>query len=112
MIKFADFQKLDIRIGKVLRVEKVEGTDKLYKLEIEFGPSINSGQPLQVIAGLADKFSAKELKDQLFPFVVNLEPAKIRGLESQAMILAVEDENKNLALLKPSCDLKPGSKIV
>lgn len=111
MIKFEDFQKLDIRIGKVISVEKVEGTDKLYKLEVDFGPSINSGHR-QVIAGLADKFSEEELEDQLFPFVINLEPAKIRGLESQAMILAAEDKQKNLALLKPSHDIEPGARIV
>lgn len=107
MIKFEDFQKLDIRIGKVIEVLKVENADKLYKLQVDFG-----SEKKQVVAGIADKFSEDELKDQLFPFVVNLEPVKIRELDSEAMILVVEDESKNLALLKPTHDLTPGSKIV
>jgi methionine--tRNA ligase beta chain len=107
MIKFDDFQKLDIRIGKITKVEKVENADKLYKLQVDIGD-----EKRQVIAGIADRFSESDLVDQLFPFVINLEPAKIRGLESQAMILVAEDKQKNLALLKPSKDLKPGSKIV
>jgi methionyl-tRNA synthetase len=107
MIKFNDFQKLDIRLGKVSSVEKIESADKLYKLEVDFGQ-----EKRQVIAGIADQIPPEELEKQLFPFVVNLEPVQIRGLESQAMILVAEDENKNLALLYSSKDLKPGSKIV
>ncbi|MFC1656933.1 methionine--tRNA ligase, partial [Patescibacteria group bacterium] len=76
-------------------------------------PSTSSGQEKrQVIAGIADKFSEKDLKNKLFPFVFNMEPAQIRGHESQAMILVAEDESENLALLEPSTDIKPGSKIV
>ncbi|MFH1749485.1 MAG: hypothetical protein ABH837_01125 [bacterium] len=129
MIKYNDFQKLDIRIGKVTEVLKVENADKLYKLQVDFGKDasahsvgstsslqVSSGQAgsghKQVIAGIADKFSESDLRDKLFPFVFNMEPAKIRGLESQAMILVAEDESKNLALLLPSKDIKPGSKIV
>ncbi len=107
MIKYDDFQKMDIRLGKILDVEKVENADKLYKLQVDF-----ISEKRQVVAGIADKFSESELKDKLFPFVFNMELVEIRGVESQAMILVVEDELENLALLMPSKDLKPGSKIV
>ena len=123
MIKYSDFQKLDIRIGKVVEVLKVENTDKLYKLQVDFGSDpltrsdgsgkAGSGQvKKQVIAGIADKFSKSDLQNKLFPFVFNMEPTKIRGIESQVMILVAEDELENLALLQPSKDIKPGSKIV
>jgi methionyl-tRNA synthetase len=107
VINFEDFQKVDIRIGKVLSVEKVADSNKLYKLVVDFGSKLGERQ---VVSGLSDRITTKELKDGSFPFVVNIEPAIIMGLESQAMILVAED-GKELGLLRVSKDLTPGSKI-
>lgn len=82
IIKYPDFEKLDIRIGKILSAEKVEGADKLLKLEVDFG-----SEKRQIIAGIAPYFRPEELAGIQCPFLVNLEPRKLRGLESQGMIL-------------------------
>lgn len=102
IIKFSDFSKLDIRIGKILSAEKIEGADKLLKLEIDFG-----GEKRQVVAGLAEFFEAENLIGKEVPVIVNLEPRKLKGLESQGMILVVDEEKP--VLLVPEKEVKPGS---
>ena len=103
-IKFSDFEKLDIKIGKILSVEKVEGADKLLKLEVDFG-----GERKQILAGLAEFFEVKNLIGKQVPVIVNLEPRKIRGLESQGMILVVDAEKP--VLLVPEREVESGSKV-
>lgn len=92
-ISFEDFEKLDIRICKILSVEKVEKADKLYKMEIDTGIDKRI-----VVSAIADKIPDNRLLGQLMPFVLNLEPRKIRGIESTAMIFGfaelVNDSNK------------------
>lgn len=110
MISFDDFKKVEIKIGKVISAESVEGSDKLVRLMVDFGPSVNSGsnEPRQVISGIAKLYKPRDLVGKLFPFVTNLEPRKIIGLESQAMILAIGDE---AVLLKPLKKVPVGSVI-
>ncbi|MBI2074218.1 MAG: methionine--tRNA ligase, partial [Candidatus Levybacteria bacterium] len=84
MITYEDFAKLDIRIGKVLSAEKIEETDKLLKLEVDFFQ-----EKRQIVSGIAQFYSPDDIIGKEFPFIFNLEPRVIRGVESQGMILAV-----------------------
>lgn len=96
-ISFEEFEKLDIRICKILSVEKVEKADKLYKLEIDTGIDKRV-----VVSAIAQSFSEKDLLDQHLPFVLNLEPRKIRGIESTAMIILGETvQSKKLFMVSP-----------
>lgn len=84
-ISFDDFNKMDIRVCKIISVEKVEKTDKLYKMQIETGIDTRT-----VVSAIADKIPVNQLLDQHLPFILNLEPIKIRGIESRAMIILAE----------------------
>lgn len=105
MITIDDLQKVEIKIGKILEVEEVEGSDKLYKLRVDFGEE-NSRQ---VLSGIKKFFEKDFLLNKQFTFITNLEPRKMMGLESQAMILATGDES--LALLAPTSEVKNGSQM-
>lgn len=106
MISFEDFKKLEIRIGKILSAEKIEGTDKLLKLEIDMGK-----ERRQLVAGLADSFSPRDLVGKEIPVLVNLKPRKIKRVESQGMILAV-DTDRRPVLLHPAEEVFPGSAVI
>jgi len=105
MINFEDFEKVDLRIGKIISAEKIAESEKLVKLEVDFGE-----EKRQVIAGIGKAYSAEELVNKTAVFVVNLEPRVMMGLESQAMILAVKDEN-NLSILVPEKEITLGTRI-
>lgn len=105
MITFADFKKLEIRIGKVLSAERVVGTDKLLKLEIGLGT-----EKRQLVAGMAEFFAPTHFVGKDVPVLVNLEPRKLRGIESQGMVLTVEANGKPVLLL-PEEEVPPGSII-
>jgi methionyl-tRNA synthetase len=101
-----DFAKIEMRLGTVLSVEAVEGADKLYKLSVDFGEE----NPRQILSGIREYVQPEDLLNKQFPFVTNLVPRKLRGLESQGMILAASDES-GLALLHPSKNLKNGTQL-
>jgi methionine--tRNA ligase beta chain len=111
-ISFDDFKKIDIRIGKILSVEKVEGSDKLLKLIVDFGEKEESGLPAgrQVIAGIAQYYTPEALVGKECPFAYNLAPRVLRGLESQGMILCPSD-NDSPVLLHPDKEINPGSSV-
>jgi len=88
-ISFDEFKKMDLRVGEVLKAEKVEGTDKLLKLEVDIGTEKRT-----MVAGVADTYSPEELEGKKIVVIVNLQPAVIRGIESQGMLLAAEIEGK------------------
>ncbi len=104
-ISFEDFQKLDLRIGKILKCEKVPKTMKLLRLEVDIGDEIR-----QIVAGMAEFFSPEELVDKLVVVVTNLEPRKIRGLVSDGMILAADLAGKPYFLTVEEY-IPPGSKV-
>jgi len=113
MITFEDFSKVQIRIGLIIEAEKVEGTDKLLKLQVDFGddPSASSGRlRRQIVSGIAEFYKPEQLIGKEFPFVVNLEPRTIRGVESQGMILAIGNNGK-IVLLKPQKKVPAGSNV-
>lgn len=105
LITIDKFSEVEIKIGKVLQAEKVENADKLIKLSVDFG-----GQTRQIISGIADFFEPSYLVGKEFPFVINLETKKLKGLESQGMILAIEDGDKPVLLI-PEKEVTPGSKV-
>lgn len=111
MITFNDFQKVEIKIGTILSAEKVEGSEKLLKLSVDFGEPA----PRQVVSGIAKTFrEPKKLVGKQFAFIANLEPRSIMGLESQAMILATHKFKKvgeEIILMKPSKKVANGSKL-
>lgn len=88
MINIEDLAKVEIKIGKILEVEEVEGSEKLYKISVDFGEE----NPRQVVSGIKKYFEKDFLLNKQFAFVTNLEPRKIMGLESQAMILATGED--------------------
>lgn len=104
MISYEEFSKLEIKIGKVLNVEKVEGTDRLLKFEFNFGDHKRT-----IIGGWALSYSDPSvLVGTQMPVLMNLEPRTIRGIESQGMILsAIKDEQPRA--LHPDIDVEPGA---
>jgi methionyl-tRNA synthetase len=105
MITIDDLQKVEIKIGKILSVEEIEGSEKLYKLEVDFGEE----NPRQVLSGIKKFFEKDFLLNKQFAFITNLEPRLMMGLESQAMILATGEET--LSLLTPTSEVKNGSQM-
>ena len=105
MATIEDFRNLDIRIGKVLVAERVEGTDKLIRLEIDFGT-----EQRQVLTAMAEFFEADHFVGKEIPVLLNIEPRTIKGLESQGMILAADIAGTPI-LIHPEKEVPPGSII-
>jgi methionine--tRNA ligase beta chain len=105
MVTFEDFKKLEIKIGKILFAERVEGTDKLIRLEIDLGT-----EKRQLIAGMAEFFESDYLIGKEIPILTNLEPRNFKEIESHGMILAVDIYGKPV-LLHPEKEVPPGSII-
>jgi methionyl-tRNA synthetase len=100
------FQQLDLRVAEILAAEKVEKADKLLKLKIRVG-----NEERQLIAGIALQYKPEELIGKKVVIVANLQPAKIRGLESQGMILAASTEDGKLAIIVPEREIASGAKV-
>jgi methionyl-tRNA synthetase len=113
IISYDDFAKIEIKIGEVLSVEIVEGADKLLKCMVNVGDIDEEGNPVprQILSGIREYIDdPQSLVGKKFPYVTNLAPRVIRGLESKGMILAASHDN-TLGLLVPSTDLPPGTKV-
>ncbi|MBI5742466.1 MAG: methionine--tRNA ligase subunit beta [Candidatus Niyogibacteria bacterium] len=113
MINYDDFKKVELKIGRVLAAERVEGSEKLLKLQVDDGTKAENGEaaPRQVIAGIGKKYAPEELVGQEIAFVANLEPRKLMGLESNGMILAAHDAEGLPVILNPGEEVPSGSKI-
>ena len=111
MISFDDFQKVEMRVAKVLEAVRVEGSDKLLKLKLDAGDKSETGEalPRQVIAGIGKSYEPDTLVGREIIIAANLEPRMLMGLESQGMILAGSDEG-GLKLISIE-GMKPGSII-
>lgn len=109
MIKYDDFSKLDLRVGTIEKIEDVEGADKLLKLEVNLGKEIGLRT---ILAGIKKYYSKDELKGKQIIVIANLEPRKMKGFESQGMLLAAfsSDETK-VILLSPEKGIENGSKV-
>lgn len=105
MATIDDFGKIEIRLGTVTEAELVPDTDKLIQLSVDFGDEIRT-----IVSGIAHKVSPEDMVGRQFPFITNLEPRTIRGVESNGMILAANNEEA-LALLSPTADMPPGTRV-
>ena len=103
---YKDFKKLDIKIGTIMSCEKVEGSDKLYRLKVDCGED----ELRQILSSLVDYYSAEELVGKVIPVIVNLKPAKIFGEMSYGMLLAAEIDDK-CVLLTTDKPIENGAKI-
>lgn len=110
MITIDEFKKVEMRAGKVLEAVPVEGSEKLLKLKVDFGPAFaqSSSEAKQVISGIAKFIAPEELVGTTCAFVTNLEPREIMGLKSEAMIMAISVEGI-FSLLKISENIPLGS---
>ena len=106
-IPYSDFEKLDLKVGKILDIKDHPKADKLYVLKINLGEE----SPRQILAGLKPYYKKEELLNKKAIFITNLEPRNIRGLESDGMILAADDSQGNVIFLTPEKNIKEGSKI-
>jgi methionyl-tRNA synthetase len=105
-IPFSDFEKLDIRVGTVIECIKVPKADKLLQFLIDDGISKRT-----IISGIAQWYKPEELVGKQVCFIANLEPRKLRGVESCGMLLSAENTDGSLSLIQPSVQVNPGSKV-
>ena len=105
-ISFKEFQRLDIRVGKVVEAKQIVGSRNLIRMIVDFGV-----EKMQSVAGLLQYYRPEELVDKKFAFLLNLERRKFMGVESQCMILAAEDDKGSVILIKPERDVEVGSRI-
>lgn len=105
-IPFEDFKKLDIRIGTIVAALRIEGSDKLLKLEVDFG-----NEKRQILAGIGKAYEPESLVGKQCPFVFNLASREMMGLASQGMILAADNGEGKPVLLHPDAQVPPGSII-
>jgi len=106
MINLEDFKKCDIRVATIISVDEIEGADKLYKLVVNCGDE----EPRQIVSGIKEFFEPDDLVGKQILIIANLEPRKLRGVESNGMILAAKDGD-TFALIVPEREIKPGSSI-
>ncbi|MBI3573568.1 hypothetical protein HY090_00775 [Candidatus Kaiserbacteria bacterium] len=105
-ISLDEFRRAEIKIGTVVSAERVPETDKLLRLEVDFG----EGSPRQILSGIAEYVRPEDLAGRQFPFITNLESRVIRGMASNGMLLAV-GEGDTFALLSPTRPVDDGSRI-
>jgi methionyl-tRNA synthetase len=106
-IAFDDFEKLDIRVGRILNCEKVKKADKLLKFTINDG----SGKDRTIVSGIAKYYQPEDLIGKDVCFIANLAPRMLKGIESQGMILSAENFDGNLSVTTTDREVKPGSEV-
>jgi methionyl-tRNA synthetase len=106
LIPIETFQQLDLRVVEILAAEKVPKADKLLKLSIRVG-----AEERQLVAGIAQHYQPEDLVGKKVVIVANLQPAKIRGIESQGMILAASTEDGKLAIVSPEREIASGARV-
>jgi methionyl-tRNA synthetase len=106
VIQYDDFAKLELKTGTVIACEKVEKADKLLKLEVDLGTEKRT-----IVSGIALHYKPEEVIGKQVIVVTNLAPRKMKGIESQGMILTAEDSDGKLQLLKPENNVAPGSNV-
>lgn len=106
IIKFEDWKKMDIRIGEVKEVEDHPNADKLYVMKVDVG----NNEVKRIVAGIKDNYKKEELVGKKIVVFCNLEPATLRGIKSEAMLLAAVD-NEDVVLVVPEKEIKNGAKI-
>jgi len=105
-VTFDDFSRMDIRTATILEAEKVPKTTKLLKLKIDTGLDIRT-----IVSGIAEHYDPEKIIGRQISIIANLEPRKIKGIESQGMILMAEDKDGKLVMVTPSENVSNGSTI-
>ena len=105
MASVKDLGKLDIRIGNVVKAERVPKSEKLLKLEVELAKERRT-----IVAGVAEHYRPEELVGKQVAIIINLEPAKLMGIKSDGMLLAAVEEGK-ISLLTVDKSVKPGARV-
>ncbi|WP_313384834.1 methionine--tRNA ligase [Chishuiella sp.] len=106
LISFDDFQKMDIRIGTILEAKKVEKADKLFELKVDTGMDIRT-----IVSGIAEHFTLEEIVGKQAMVLANLAPRKIRGIESQGMLLFADKEDGKLTFVNPEAETPNGVQV-
>ena len=104
-IAFPDFEKIDLRVGKVLEAEKVKKSKKLLKLQVEIGNEVRT-----IVSGISQYYEPEQMVGKNVVVVANLAPVKLMGIESFGMLLCASDGQGNLALVDPQ-NLASGSRV-
>jgi methionine--tRNA ligase beta chain len=105
-ISFEEFQKLDLRVGKILEANQIPGSRNLIKMTVDFGT-----EKRQAVAGLLQWYKPQDLVGKKCAFILNLQRRKLMGVESQCMIFAAEDDKSRVVILQPEKDIAEGSRI-
>lgn len=105
-IPFEEFQKLDLRIGKIVEANQIPGSRNLIRMIVDFG-----AEKRQAVAGLLQHYKPEELVGKKCAFILNLQRRKMMGVESQCMVFAAEDDEGHVVLLQPEKNIAEGSKI-
>ncbi len=105
-ISFEEFQKLDLRVGKIVGADQVPGSRNLIRMIVDFGI-----EKRQAVAGLLQYYKPEELVGKKCAFILNLQRRKLMGVESQCMIFAAEDEKDHVVVLQPEKEIAEGAKI-
>jgi methionine--tRNA ligase beta chain len=105
-IAFEEFQKLDLRIGKITEANRIPRSRNLMRIMVDFGT-----EQRQAVAGLLQWYQPEDLVGKKCVFILNLQKRMVMGVESQCMILAAEDDEGNVVVLQPDKDIAEGSKI-
>lgn len=102
-----EFQKADLRVGKIISVERVEGSEKLLKLQVDIGEAA----PRQILSGIAKAYTPENLTGKSVAIIANLDPRMMMGMESNGMLLAAHGEGGAPVIIQPAGDVAPGAKI-
>ena len=105
-MSFDDFMKMDLRVGTINTAKKVKKADKLLQLSVDLGTEVRT-----IVSGIAQQYSAEDIIGKQVSVLCNLEPRKIRGVESQGMILMAEDNDGNLVFVSPEKAFQSGAEI-
>ena len=105
-IPFEEFQKFDLRIGKIIEANQIPGSRNLIRIIVDFGT-----EKRQAVAGLLQWYAPQDLVRKKCVFILNLRKRMVMGVESQCMILAAEDSEGTVVVLQPEKDIVEGSRI-
>jgi len=105
LITIDELAKVELKVGRVLNAERMEGSNKLIKLQVD------TGEMRQIVAGIGKTYAPEELTGKKIVIVTNLRPAKLMGVESQGMLLAAADSDGTLSILTPDKEIKAGAII-
>lgn len=113
MITYDDFKKVELQTARIIVAERVEGSEKLLRLEVMLGKNSTGeeNEKRQIVAGIGKQYNPDDLIGKTIIVVTNLEPRKLMGLESQGMLLAASNTYEGPVLLTVMDDIEPGSEV-